>query len=102
MPAEPTIKQGESFPFVFDLNGEDITGWICTIFVKKFPSGNALIQRIIPPEGNTWPGFLTSIETAALSPTTDTPLYLIGVLVNAETSQEIQDENRFQVSKEWA
>ena len=102
MSAIPLIKQGESFPFVFDLNGQDISGWVCTIFVKQFLDGPILIQRVIPPQDRAWPGLLLSIETALLAPNTASPYYLIGVLVNAESLQEIQDENRFHVSEKWA
>lgn len=95
------IRKGESLPFVFDRGGESIDGWICTIEVKNFPGDTALISRVITADGNTWPGFLTSTETALL----DVGNYrLIGVLTNATTDQEeqITETTRFNVTDSWA
>ena len=62
-----TIRQGESLPFVFDRDGEDITGWTCLIEVKIFPDDTAIISRTITPEGGQWTGFLTQTETMGLA-----------------------------------
>lgn len=104
MSAIPSIKQGESFPFVFDLNGEDISGWILTIFVKQFPSETAIISREIEADSETraWPGFLTQTETSALPVSSTTPFYLIGKFQNILTDQEIQSPERFNVTPVWA
>lgn len=102
MSAIPLIKQGESFPFVFDLSGQDITGWTCTIFVKQFPEDVAIIQRVIPPQGRQWPGYLTQSETATFTPSSRSPWYIIGKLENTTTDQEIQIEDRFNVGAVWA
>lgn len=97
MSAIPGIKQGEDLEFIFDLDGEEITGWICTIQVKIFPSDAALISRVIPPVERAWPGFLTSTETAALAVSTKSPYYLTGILTNSTTDQERQIPKRFHV-----
>lgn len=97
-----SIKQGESLPFEFDLGGEELTGWVCVIFVKQYPSDIALIERTIPAEGRTWPGYLTSTETAALDPSSRNPYQLIGVLTNASDDQESQEPIRFNVTEAWA
>lgn len=102
MPAITVIRQGEDLEFVFDLNGEDISGWIATIEVKRFPSDAPLIQRVIPAVGRTWPGFLTSVETAALAVSSTSPYYLTGILTNASTDQERQIPRRFNVTVPWA
>lgn len=102
MPAITVIRQGEDLEFVFDLNGEDISGWIATIEVKRFPSDVALISRVIPADGRTWPGFLTSAETAALAVSSTSPYYLTGILTNSSTDQERQIPRRFNVTVPWA
>lgn len=100
MSAITFIRQGEDLEFVFDLDGEDITGWIATIEVKRFPSDAPLIQRVIPPDGRTWPGFLTSTETSALDVSSESPYYLIGILTNSSINQERQIPRRFNVSQD--
>jgi len=105
MPAITVIRQGEDLEFVFDLNGEDISGWICTIFVKRFPADDDdefIIPRQIPPDGRTWPGFLTSVETASLPVSSKSPYFLTGVLTNSSTDQERQIPRRFNVTVPWA
>ena len=105
MPAITVIRQGEDLEFVFDLNGEDITGWICTIFVKRFPSDadDAFITpREIPPVGRTWPGELTSTEIASLPVSSTSPYFLTGKLTNSSTNQERQIPRRFNVTVPWA
>ncbi len=101
MAATKLIKQGESLPFCFDRSGETVTGWICTIVVKQFPSDTPLINRIIPPNGDTWQGYLTSDETAALAVSSKTPYYLIGGLVKTITNEETQIPIRFHVAETW-
>ncbi len=96
------LRKGESLPFVFDRSGESIEGWICTIEVKEFPSDtSAITARTITPDGDTWPGFLTSTETSALA----TGAYrLIGVLTNATTNEEeqVMETTRFKLTDSWA
>ncbi len=93
------IRQGESLPFVFDRNGRSITGWTCTIFLKKFPADTTVLSRVIPAVGLEWPGFLTQTETTGL----DVSLYnLIGKLEKTSTDEEEQVPVRFNVSMVWA
>jgi len=94
-----TVRQGESLQFVFDRDGESIDGWICTIEVKKFPGDASSITRVITPEGNEWPGFLTQTETSALAIGT---YRLIGVLTNSSTDEEEQEIIRFNLTDTWA
>ena len=96
-----TIYSGESLPFCFDLDGDDISGWICTMIVKKFPADTATIERVIAAVGNAWPGFLTSTETAALTLNSKTPYILAGILTNASTGEEEQVPIRFSIAPSW-
>jgi len=92
------IRQGESLPFVFDRDGEDITGWTCLIEVKRFPDDLAIVSRTITPENGQWKGFLTQTETMGL----DVSLYyLTALLRKVSTDEEEQKPTRFQVSKTW-
>ena len=103
MSAIPIIRQGEDLDFVFDLDGEDITDWICEAQVSQTPEDEfALIKRVIPPVGNEWPGQLNSTETAALAPSSESPYHLTGILKNASTDQQRQIPKRFHVSPAWA
>lgn len=99
MTAISIVRKGTDFEFVFDLGGESIDGWVATINVRKFTGDTSLITRVITADGNTWPGFLTSAETALL----DVGLYrLVGVLVNATTDEERQPLIRFNITDTWA
>ncbi len=95
------IQQGESLPFVFDRSGKSIAGWVCTLVVKQLPADAALISRIIPSRGSTWPGFLTSTETKDIL-TTLGQYRAIGLLVNASTGEEEQVPVRFHLTEAWA
>jgi len=95
MSAIPIIRQGEDLEFSFDLGGDDITGWICTMAVKESVEGPVLTTRVIPPSGKEWPGFLTSTETSAYNVGIH---LLIGKLTNASLDQERQIDKRFQVT----
>lgn len=97
MSAIPIIRQGDDLEFSFDLGGDDISGWICTMVVKESEEGPDLIQRVIPPQGNEWPGYLTSTETALFNLGDH---LLIGTLDNAGTDQNRQINKRFQVTAE--
>jgi len=92
------IRQGGDLQFVFDRDGADISGFVCLIEVKVFPDDTAIISRVIPPVGNTWPGFLTSTETAALKVGLH---FLIAKITNAAKQEERQVPERFQVTKQW-
>jgi hypothetical protein len=97
------IQQGESLPFNFDRGDNSISGWVCTIFVKEKPSDSALLTRVVAAEGNSWPGYLTEPETAALPVlTTGAPYYLIAKLTNSSTNEEELVTVRFKVSQAWA
>lgn len=96
------IRKGESLPFVFDRSGEEVTDWVCTIYVKRFTSDTSLITpRIITAVDRTWPGFLTSTETNTL-PVGD--YRLIAVLDNAVSDEEeqVMETTRFNVTSSWA
>jgi hypothetical protein len=93
------IKQGESLPFEFNLNGESTSGWICTIDVREYPKSTSLISRVIPTTtGYGWTGYLTSTETAALPEGT---YRLTGIATNATNDEERQQPVRFTVSQPW-
>lgn len=96
-----TIYSGESLPFCFDRDGGDVSGWICTMIVKKFPADTAVIERVITAVGNAWPGFLTSTETTGLTLNGKTPYILAGILTNAGTGEEEQVPIRFSVAPSW-
>lgn len=101
MSAITIIQKGESLPFVFDRNGEDITNWICTIFVKQYPDDTVLITRVIDASDSTWPGFLTATETEALAVSSTSPYTLAGILKNSITDEEEQIPLRFNVAPSW-
>jgi len=94
-----TIKQGESYSFEFDRDGESIAGWICTIYLKIFPDDTPILSRVISPTDRTWSGFLTQAETTALNVSHH---MLIGKITNSTTDEEEQQIDRFNVSKVWA
>ena len=52
------VKQRESFEFRFTLDDpkEDISGWVCTIFVKEFPADAAIFSRVVTPTAMLGPG----------------------------------------------
>lgn len=96
------VRSGESMPFEFDLNGDSLNGWVMTIGVKQFPTDvSAITERVITPDGTTWPGFLTSTETASL--VSGTLYRLIGTAVNASTVEEEQftQDFRFKIAPSW-
>ena len=95
------IRQGESFSFIFDLDGEETTGWTCTIYVKEYLTDTSLITRVIEADGTglSWSGYLTGTETASLPVGT---YRLIGLLENSSTDQESQVPKRFKVGEAWA
>jgi len=103
MPGMTKIHQGEDLEFRFHLDGEDITGWICTMLVKRFPKDDPIIERVIPPREikRDWPGFLTSTETAALDLSSVSPYWIIGVLTNSSTNQQRQIPRRFHIDESW-
>jgi len=91
-----SIKQGESFPYTFDRDGEDISGWVCTINLKQYPDDAPIIKRVITATDDEWSGTLTNQDTKNL----DVGQYLlIGKLTNASTGENEQDIIRFYVSK---
>jgi hypothetical protein len=95
------IRKRESLDFIFDLGGEDISGWTCNINVKQYPDDTSLITRTIAPDatGKQWSGYITETESATL---TEGVLYwLIGVLENATTDERRTVPKRFQVSRQW-
>ncbi len=97
MSAIKIIRQGGSLPFFFDLDGDSIEGWVCVITVRQFPSNPAIITRTIPVGlRNSWTGQLSPAETALL----DIGLYwLTGELTNAETGEEKEVPERFNVTE---
>ena len=99
----PIIKRGENLEFVFTLGGEDPAGWVCEMQLKQFPEDELpLLNRIIPLTRKLWIGSITSTETAELLPQGNSPFYIIGLLTNAATDQERQEDKRFHVSPAWA
>lgn len=93
-----TIKQGESLPFVFDLNGESTAGWVCTLNLKQFPDDDTLINRTVTAIDNKWTGFLTNDETKDLLVSQYT---LTANLTKASTDEKDVQTKRFYVSKGW-
>ena len=93
------IRSGDSLPFTFDRGTEEIVNWVCTLQVRKHTGDTPAISRVIPPLGDTWPGYLTQAETSALG----TGLWrMIGVLTKASTDEEEQVPLRFNVTDSWA
>lgn len=92
------IRKGDSLPFDFDRGDEDIDGWICTIQVKRYPTDDPLIERVITPTDGVWSGILSSTDTAILEYGHH---FLIGKLEKAETNQAQEIPIRFHVGREW-
>lgn len=97
-----TFRQGEDINFQFDLGGEPLDNWICTIFVKQYPSDTAPISREIPAVGNVFPGYLTSTETAALGVSSDSPWTITALMENATEVRQRQVTKRFHLSPAFA
>lgn len=98
------VRKGESLDFTFDRDGKTIVDWICTINVRKYPGDASLITRVIPPDNNSrdnpqFKGFLTSTETDGLATGT---YRLVGILTNASTDEEEQQNIRFNVTEKWS
>lgn len=93
------IKQGESLDFNFDRGDNGIDGWTCTIHVKRKSDDAASITRVISASGESWPGYLTQTETAALA---IGMWHLIAKLENTSTDEEEQEVVRFRITKPWA
>ncbi len=96
MKAIKVVREGGSLPFSFDLGGLSLSGWTCTIEVRKFPGDTALISRAVAADGLTWPSIITSTETDALG---TGHFYLVARLANATTDEEQQIEDRFRVTE---
>ncbi len=96
------LRRGESLDFCFDLGGEPITDWICTMEVRMYTGDDAEISRVIEPDtsNRSWPGFLTSSETAGLS---SVGTYrILGILTNATTEEQRQVTGvRFNLTESW-
>lgn len=96
------FRQGEDISFEFDLSGEPLTNWVCTIIVKQYPGDVAPINREIPAVGNVFPGYLTSNETAALNPSSDSPWTITALMVNASEIRQRQVTKRFHLAPAFA
>jgi len=92
------IKQGESLPFVFDLDGESTSGWVCTLNLKRYPDDTTSINRTITAIDDKWTGFLTNDETEDLLVSQYT---LTANLVKATTDEKDVKTKRFYVSRAW-
>lgn len=97
------IQNGESLPFKFDRGGDPIEGWVCTIFLKKYPGDTDILTgsgRVVPPQVDerAWVGYLTNSETDGLSPGL---YFLIAALVNLSTNEYEEVPVRVSVSQSW-
>lgn len=97
MTATRIVPGGSSFEFIFDRSGESITGWVCTISVKKkYSDTSAITPRVIVPTDNRWEGFITQTESAGLA----SGLYrLIADLANTGTDEKEQPFVRFNIAE---
>ena len=93
------IAQGESLEFSFDLDGDDVTGWVCTINVLQFVGDTPAISRVVDATGDEWVGYLTATETAALSPTGQ--WRLIANLTNSTTDEAQEVVTRFTLQEPY-
>ena len=96
------VNKGDVADFVFSRGNESISGWVCTLKLKRFPADTALVSRVIAEEDGQWPGFLTTTETAAL--TVGVTYFMMGVLTNATTGEKetVENESRIHIEPEWA
>ena len=93
-----SIKQGESFDYSFDREGEDITGWVCVINLKQYPDDTPIIKRTITPTDDAWSGTLTNQDTKSLAVA---QYMLIANITNAATGKKEVQIDRFYVGKGW-
>jgi len=92
------ITAGESIPFSFDRGGASISGWACTITLKKKKGDTAVLSRVITPTDEVWEGFLTTDETSGLALGT---WYLTASMINATTNEMEQKTAVFGVTRAW-
>jgi hypothetical protein len=83
---------------VFDRDGESVEGWVCEIFLKRFPGDDPIVCRVIAAVDDTWPGTLTQFETKNLTVGHHT---LVGIYTKETTDEEEQDTIRFNVAQAW-
>ena len=92
------VFAGESVYFTFSLPDEDPNRWTNVISVKNFPGDVEFISREILASGTIWIGFLTSTETAALTPGN---YYLTGTLTNVQEDRVVEQSYRFKIASGW-
>ncbi len=96
-----TVRRGESFEFEYKLpdETESTTNWTCTVIVRKTPSSDADVERVVAVDDDVWSGHITSSETAAL----DFDQYtILGLLQNSSTDEVIENNARFKVSESYS
>ena len=90
-------KKGSSVPFSFDLDGDSLSGWVCTINVAKHIGDTAEISRVITASDDSFSGHLTSTETTALA---SLGTYaLTAVIANSTDDKEVVKVQRFHLSE---
>ncbi len=95
-------NKGDVADFTFSRGDESISGWVCTLKVKQFPTDTSLITpRVIAEDNGRWPGFLTTTETAAL--TVGVTYFLIAVLTETATGEKdtVDNDTRFSITADW-
>jgi len=96
----PYITKAGDLPFQFDLDGNSIAGFICTISVKKRPTDtDRITPRVVDPTDDLWSGFLTTAEIASIA----VGRYeLIANIQNASTLEGQEKIKRFQIEAKWS
>jgi len=92
-----TVRKGESFPFAFDMGGDSISDFTCTIEARKYPGDTPAVSRAIAPSANGWSGFLTSAETDSLNQIGE--WMLVGVITNTAGDREATPLIRFHLAE---
>ena len=91
------FRPGEHIPFEFEKDGAD--GYTCTIKLKQYPDGAALVDREVALTNGKWQGYLTATETTALE--AGKQYSLTATLSNTSLDKSEEIVRRFYIGHTW-
>ena len=91
-----SVQQGGTFSFNAGFSGDDVSGLTVNIAVKQYPGDTAAIERAIAYSNGSFPGTLTSVETAALA----VGQWFIHIQAT-DSDEDIRAPIKLYVSKGW-
>ena len=97
MPAPDPVKQGTTYFFRQEIEGDDIEQFEYQMIVKQYPDDPAQVDRILNQfdEGDVI-GFLTDVETSVM----DIGLWNI-IIKSTDPDESLIAERRIQITKSW-